>query len=194
MMRTKLFKTYIMIALVACPVFHKSAQAQYLIMEPAEIVNNECKPVYELNITKKIPVLANMLYESNTNEGLQGKLIYQVPKSRYCILEYVTIVVNGQTTNDQNINRDKVRFYLHFAEGQTAEDADWLIGDEIMGPDLYGESTTVSVSKNIRINVPPGSKIYIDPNEFKQYFKNGKFTIEARISGSEYTIQPKTNF
>ena len=26
------------------------------------------------------------------------------------------------------------------AEGQTAEDADWLIGDEIMGPELYGES------------------------------------------------------
>jgi Zn-dependent metalloprotease len=25
-------------------------------------------------------------------------------------------------------------------EGQTAEDADWLIGDEIMGPELYGEA------------------------------------------------------
>lgn len=27
-----------------------------------------------------------------------------------------------------------------YAEGQTAHDADWLIGDEIMGPDLYGEA------------------------------------------------------
>lgn len=27
-----------------------------------------------------------------------------------------------------------------YAEGQTAETADWLIGDEIMGPDLYGEA------------------------------------------------------
>jgi Zn-dependent metalloprotease len=27
-----------------------------------------------------------------------------------------------------------------YAEGQTAEDADWLIGDEIMGPELYGEA------------------------------------------------------
>lgn len=26
------------------------------------------------------------------------------------------------------------------AAGQTADDADWLIGDEIMGPDLYGEA------------------------------------------------------
>jgi len=26
------------------------------------------------------------------------------------------------------------------AKGQTAHDADWLIGDEIMGPDLYGEA------------------------------------------------------
>jgi Zn-dependent metalloprotease len=26
------------------------------------------------------------------------------------------------------------------AQGQTADDADWLIGDEIMGPDLYGEA------------------------------------------------------
>lgn len=135
MMRTKLFKTYIMIALVACPVFHKSAQAQYIIMEPAEIVNNECNPVYEINPNKIIPMLASMRYESSTSEGLQGKLIYQVPKSRYCILEYVTIVVNGQLIDHLNISRCMVRFYLH-AEGQTAETADWLIGDEIMGPDL----------------------------------------------------------
>jgi Zn-dependent metalloprotease len=27
-----------------------------------------------------------------------------------------------------------------FVEGQTADQADWLIGDEIMGPDLYGEA------------------------------------------------------
>ena len=27
-----------------------------------------------------------------------------------------------------------------YAEGQTADDADWLIGDEIMGPELYGEA------------------------------------------------------
>ena len=27
-----------------------------------------------------------------------------------------------------------------YAEGQTAHTADWLIGDEIMGPDLYGEA------------------------------------------------------
>jgi Zn-dependent metalloprotease len=27
-----------------------------------------------------------------------------------------------------------------YAAGQTAHDADWLIGDEIMGPDLYGEA------------------------------------------------------
>ena len=27
-----------------------------------------------------------------------------------------------------------------YANGQTADDADWLIGDEIMGPELYGEA------------------------------------------------------
>jgi Zn-dependent metalloprotease len=27
-----------------------------------------------------------------------------------------------------------------YAQGQTADTADWLIGDEIMGPDLYGEA------------------------------------------------------
>lgn len=27
-----------------------------------------------------------------------------------------------------------------YAQGQTAHDADWLIGDEIMGPELYGEA------------------------------------------------------
>jgi len=86
-----------------------------------------------------------------------------------------------------------------YAEGQTADTADWLIGDEIMGPELYGEA--------LRSMCAPGSAYDNDllgkdpqPDHMRDYYSgsadlggvhinsgipNKAFCLTAREIGTE---------
>ncbi len=56
-----------------------------------------------------------------------------------------------------------------FYEGQTAHNADWLIGDEIMGPDLYGEALRSMKAPGTAFDNPLMGKDR-QPAHMKNYF------------------------
>ena len=56
-----------------------------------------------------------------------------------------------------------------YAHHQTADDADWLIGDEIMGPDLYGEALRCMSAPGTAYDNPILGKD-VQPDHMKDYY------------------------
>ena len=75
--------------------------------------------------------------------------------------------------------------------GETAEDADWLIGDEIMGPELYGEAIRSMAAPGTAYDNPLFGKD-VQPDHMKDFYTgtadNGGVHINSGIMNKAFYL------